>query len=249
MDAERSIDKTRIGFENLFEEANYYNRQTQDERHLALIMDSLCIGTGDKILDLGTGSGYLAFPIAIKHPECTVIGVDIVVKALEKNREKAMKQGLSSITFVSYDGVDLPFMDAAFTVITTRYALHHFPLLENTFRNLSRIIKEGGQLFISDPTPDMNDHVNFIDSFMQTAQDGHVKFYTKDEFVDLASNAGFRLEKSFQTQIRFPRKRTPIILDLLDRYDLVTKERYAIEICEDDVYITTKVWNLLFIKT
>lgn len=41
-----------------------HQKQTQDEHHLKLIIDHLEITAGMKILDLGTGSGYLAFAMA-----------------------------------------------------------------------------------------------------------------------------------------------------------------------------------------
>ena len=57
-----------------------------------------------KILDLGTGSGYLAFPIAKENAGCDVVGLDIVKEALLANRVRAEKEGTDNLTFMSYDG-------------------------------------------------------------------------------------------------------------------------------------------------
>lgn len=57
-----------------------------------------------RILDLGTGTGYLAFPIAEKFQEVEVIGLDIVEQELKKNRTKAESWGLQNLQFVNYDG-------------------------------------------------------------------------------------------------------------------------------------------------
>lgn len=59
-----SIEATRAGFEASFGEADFYNKQTQDEKHLNDILAAIKIKPGMKILDLGCGSGYLPFPIA-----------------------------------------------------------------------------------------------------------------------------------------------------------------------------------------
>ena len=56
-----SIQATKHEFEKSFSEGVFYNKQTQDEEHLKLIMETLPIKPGMKILDLGTGSGYLSF--------------------------------------------------------------------------------------------------------------------------------------------------------------------------------------------
>lgn len=49
-----------------------HQKQTQDEHHLKLIIDHLEITAGMKILDLGTGSGYLAFAMARNNPQTVI---------------------------------------------------------------------------------------------------------------------------------------------------------------------------------
>ena len=71
-----SINDTRKSFEESFAAGVFYNRQTQDAGHLEKILGFVKISEGMKILDLGTGSGYLSFPIAKKNPGCDVIGLD-----------------------------------------------------------------------------------------------------------------------------------------------------------------------------
>ena len=67
VDIENSIMATKQGFENSFSSGDFYNRQTQDEEHLKRILEFLPFKGDMKILDLGTGSGYLSFPIAKKY--------------------------------------------------------------------------------------------------------------------------------------------------------------------------------------
>lgn len=74
-----------------------------------------------------------------------------------------------------YDGIKFPFSNNSFTYIVTRYALHHFPDINECFREISRGLKSGGVLFISDPIPNENDTEGFVDVFMQLKMDGHVK--------------------------------------------------------------------------
>ncbi|MDA3850274.1 MAG: class I SAM-dependent methyltransferase, partial [Spirochaetaceae bacterium] len=78
MNMDDSIKKTAKGFEESFFQGAYYNSQTQDFAHLTLILNQLSIRPGNKILDLGTGMGYLAFPLAEQNPRCTIKGLDIV---------------------------------------------------------------------------------------------------------------------------------------------------------------------------
>lgn len=248
MDIKQSIKITREAFEKGFAESKYYNSQSQDDNQLELILKSLNIKSGAKILDLGTGSGYLAFAIAQKNPEITVVGLDIVSETLKGNRKKAMELKLNNIAFTDYDGLDFNFEDGTFDVIATRYALHHFPEINSTFKEISRVLKQGGQLFISDPTQNENDINGFVNEYMKVKQDGHIKFYTEEEITNLAWNVGLSPDTLFRTKIRFPRKEAEKYRMLLDRYNEQVINGYQVQIIGDEIFITQQVLNLSFIK-
>lgn len=248
MDTYDSITRTKIEFETSFMESSYYDKQTQDESHLTKILENLFINDGDTVLDLGTGSGYLAFPLALTNPYSKIIGLDIVTRTLEVNRKKAEERNIDNLKFIDYNGMTLPFADSTFNVIVTRYALHHFPDIKAAFREISRVLKPGGQLFVSDPTPNPNDKKGFADAFMQLKPDGHIKFYTEDEFLVLAGEVSLEWESSFMTEIRFPRKTDGNYDALLRRSDKEVVNGYDIQVIADEIYIKEQVLNLSFIK-
>lgn len=252
MNEAENIAATKKGFEASFKEGKLYDRQTQDTEHLERIIEVLHIQTNDTILDLGTGTGYVSFEIAKRYKNANVIGLDIVEKALQSNRNKAEKQNLNNIKFVSYNGTDLPFEDNFFDLIVTRYALHHFPKIEYTFKELARVIKTGGKLVIADPTPNEDDAPRFVDAYMRMKPDGHIKYYTKDEFEHFGENVGFSLSNAFQTEITFPRlKDTACAYDaIMSEYDNNIISGYQVYETQDGkyIYITQKVWNLTFTK-
>lgn len=128
-----SINATKKGFEKSFSEGVLYNTQTQDEKHIETILNMCNISKNSTVLDLGTGSGYLAFNMAKKYRDSNFTGLDIVEKTLEDNRKSASDNGINNIEFVSYDGITFPFEDDKFDFVTTRYALHHFPDISHTF--------------------------------------------------------------------------------------------------------------------
>ena len=250
MDIEKSKKKKKKGFENSFSSGDFYNKQTQDEQHLNAILEFLPIKTGMKILDLGTGSGYLSFSIAKIHTENIVIGLDIVERALEANRIKAEKESIRNISFTNYDGIYFPFAVNEFDMVVSRYALHHFPDIQKSISEVSRVIKQGGYLFLSDPAPNANDTDRFVDEYMQLKKDGHIKFYTKDEWKKICEKAGLRYVKSFDSSIRFPKKKDTAygFEEVLKKYPKSVIDSYDLEILEDEIYITEQVNNILFIK-
>ena len=176
--------------------------------------------------------------------------MDIVERALDKKRKKALNDGLKYISFVSYNGLTFPFADKAFDIVITRYALHHFPAIKVTFREISRVLKPNGMFFLSDPAPNDDDTERFVDAYMQMKKDGYIKFYSKKEWQDIGKIAGFNLVDSFETGIRFPKKKqTSLELDdILNRYDKQVIKGYGLEIINDEIWITERVNNLLFKK-
>ena len=132
MNNEEIIKKASLSFENSFSEKNYYDLQTQDENHLDLILKKLKLSPGKNILDLGTGTGYLAFPIAKLDKSYSIIGIDIVKETISRNNNEAIKKGLENLQFVVYDGIELPFEDNSFDIIISRYAIHHFPNIKKS---------------------------------------------------------------------------------------------------------------------
>lgn len=245
-----SIESTKKGFEESFQAGDLYDKQTQDEHHLIAILNCLKLDTVREILDLGTGTGYLAFPIAERNPDAKVYGLDIVEAALRRNREKANALQLRNLQFVNYDGLQFPFKDEEFDLIVSRYALHHFPVIADTFQEIYRVLRPGGRLFIADPAPNDLDTDRFVDAYMQMKKDGHIKFYTLHEWQQMAEAAGLMLTDHFETWISFPRKRETAIgfEQIMRTFDKQVICGYHVELNQDDIWITEQVNNVMFQK-
>jgi ubiquinone/menaquinone biosynthesis C-methylase UbiE len=246
--SEENIFAAKQGFEAAFSEKSFYNRQTQDSSHIEAILGILPIQSEMIVLDLGTGSGYLAFALAKKYPDVTVVGLDIVEKALEQNRLRAAEEGLSNISFISYNGKLLPFDDKSFDIVVTRYALHHFPDIAMSLSEVSRIMSDKGCFFISDPTPNADDKSGFADEYMQAKPDGHIKLRCLDEWKSLCERCGFKLADFFESSIRFPRKYEKKYETIMKRHPKETVSSYDIEVKDDEIFITEQVNNMLFRK-
>lgn len=250
MEQDMSIDATRAGFEASFKEAHFYNKQTQDEKHLKDILSTINVKQGMKILDIGCGSGYLTFPIAEINKDVHVIGLDIVADTLERNAKKAEEKGIRNIEFISYDGIKFPFEDNSFDLVVTRYALHHFPKIKKSISEVARVLKHDGRFFISDPRPNDCDITRFVDDYMQLKKDGHIKFYTKDEWIQICGENSMHLILSFDSEIRFPKKKSTAegYEEILTRHEKSIVDSYKLTQTEDEIWVTEQVNNLLFKK-
>jgi ubiquinone/menaquinone biosynthesis C-methylase UbiE len=245
---EESITAARRGFEASFAENAYYNRQTQDSAHLNAILDFLSAAPGMRILDLGTGSGYLSFALAKTYPQTAVTGLDIVEKTLERSRAQAEREHISNLRFVSYRGIEMPFADGTFDLVVSRYALHHFPDIEKSLSEVCRVLKHGGCFFLSDPAPAANDTAGFIDAYMQMKPDGHIRFRSFSEWQAVCEQSGLRLLRSFDSRIRFPRKAEPAYQTLIAKYDPSIISSYDLQLIDGEIYVTEPVNNMLFTK-
>lgn len=245
-----SIEATKKSFEESFKETTFYNKQTQDENHLRDILSFIEIAPEMRVLDLGCGSGYLTFPIAKENPNATILGLDIVTKTLEHNSVEAKKRSLYNLEFKSYDGKIFPFDDETFDLVITRYALHHFPDIELSMHEVARVLKPKGRLFISDPRPNECDITRFVDDYMQLKKDGHIKFYTKDEWFEICGKCGFSVIQSFDSQISFPRKKSTSVGfdEVIRKHDKMIVDSYEFYETEDEIWVTEKVNNILFCK-
>jgi len=107
-------------------------------------------------------------------------------------------------------------------------------------------LKPNGYLFISDPTPNDMDTSHFVDEYMGLKKDGHVKFYTENEFKALAEVKGFKFIESFYTSIRFPRKINNDYLEILKKHKKSIINSYYVEVIDEEIYITEQVQNILW---
>ena len=248
MDNEKIIiEKAKNSFNRALAVSEYDNILKDDE-HLNIILKEMKITPNGKILDLGTGTGYLAFPLAKMFPNCKVIGLDLADKVMENNNKKASKEGLTNLQFLSYDGESFPIDCNCLNNVVTRYAIHHFPNLNKTFKALSSRVAPGGQLFISDPVPNVDDENKIIDKYMNVKDDGHVKFYTKEEFESLLKNYGFETDVYFYTNmdIAFPEREE--YLRIASMIDKKMHDSYNIKIIDNRVHMRLRILNISLIK-
>jgi len=98
--------------------------QIRDEVALNRIVDLAEAGLNDTVLDVACGPGLLAcaFARVTRH----VTGIDVTPKMLEQARELQRKQGLENLTWQEGHVPPLPYADSSFSIVSTRFAFHHF---------------------------------------------------------------------------------------------------------------------------
>ena len=96
-----------------------------------------------KILDVGTGSGYMALLLASAGHQVT--GIDLCDSMIESAKDLRAKLGLDA-EFLVGNAQQLPFVDNSFDLLITRNLTWTLPDLEQAYSEWHRVLKPKGIL-------------------------------------------------------------------------------------------------------
>lgn len=248
MEDTESVKQARESFNRIIDNKTYANI-IRDDKHLAAIMNLLEEDEYDNILDIGTGTGYLAFPLAEKYATSTVYGIDIADAIIAKNQETVKEKEITNLHFKAFDGLTYPFEEESIDLIVSRYAFHHFPNVEDAIQQMHRILTKEGRVLISDPMRDARDANGIIDEYMKVKKDGHIQFYSAKELDELFLNNGFVKEKQLITDMKFPYPPKQEYIDLFKKTNAEDKSMYEITNENGVVWIKhIDVGNTVYVK-
>jgi ubiquinone/menaquinone biosynthesis C-methylase UbiE len=113
-----------------------------------LLIRTAGITADDEALDVACGPGLVACEVAkvARH----VTGLDLTPAMIAQARERQQTLGLSNLTWVQGDAQPLPFPDASFSRVITRYSFHHFTDPRGVFAEMVRVCKPGGRVTVCD---------------------------------------------------------------------------------------------------
>jgi ubiquinone/menaquinone biosynthesis C-methylase UbiE len=104
-----------------------------------------------KVLDAGTGPGTLVRELARSLPGLQVYGIDLSEDMIGLARAHARREQLEErVHFASGDVADLPYPDQSFDVVVSTISMHHWHQLEQPLRELYRVLRPGGRVWIYD---------------------------------------------------------------------------------------------------
>lgn len=136
---------SKVMASNRFRQADY--------RRMAQRAVNLGLPPGAKVLDMGTGPGFVAIEVArlLGESNCQVVGMDLSGAMLILAAENAAKAGLNgSLAWREGDVKAMPFDDGEFDLVVSNDLLHHWDDPLPVFDEVARVLKEDGQYLIHD---------------------------------------------------------------------------------------------------
>jgi ubiquinone/menaquinone biosynthesis C-methylase UbiE len=177
------------------------------EAFLNLLLEMSGVGAQDTVLDVACGPGLVATAFAAKGKQVT--GIDLTPAMIERAREIQEEKGLTNMSWQIGTVLPLPFTDAAFSLVITRYSFHHFLEPQAVFTEMVRVCAPGGRVLVADVTmaPEKRE---FFDDEEKLRDPSHTRTLTPDEFLQMAEalclrdlkTRFFRSERNLNAHLR-----------------------------------------------
>jgi len=121
-------------------------------RGLAQEVTSMGVPPGGKVLDLGTGPGFVAIEVVRQlQGEVEMVGLDLSPAMLAVAAENARRSGLHDmLTWREGDARAMPFAGGEFDFVVSSGSLHHWQDPQAVFDEIARVLKDDGQCIVRD---------------------------------------------------------------------------------------------------
>jgi ubiquinone/menaquinone biosynthesis C-methylase UbiE len=108
---------------------------------------------------------------------------------LDQARKGAQEQQLTNVSWQQGDVTQLPYPDAHFSVVSSRFVFHHLEQPLIVLREMVRVCKPGGRIVVADmaPAPEKADALNAEERLRDPS---HVRALPEQELRELFANAG-----------------------------------------------------------
>lgn len=142
------------------------------------------------MLDIGCGTGWALGQAAnLIDGKGTFYGVDLSEKMIEKAKENF--NGRENFHFIKANAEEIPLADNQFDIIICTNSFHHYLHPDKALKEMLRILKTGGKLYLLDPTVD-NWVIRQIAKGMHLFIRDKVNLHTSKEFGTIITRAGFK---------------------------------------------------------
>lgn len=143
---------------------------------------------GERLLDVGCGTGALLGALAASSEGVKLHGTDPSSEMLEMARQKLD----TSVVLKPGRADDLPFPDQVFDVVVSTNAFHYFRDPIAAIGEMARVLRPRGRLVITDWCDDFL-ACRLCNLWLRLFDPAHFRTYGQKEFRQLLEQAGFQI--------------------------------------------------------
>ena len=114
------------------------------------LLEALALSAGERVLEIGPGTGYYTFDMAQALAQGQVDVFDIQQEMLTHVMREANRRGVTNVQPTLGDAQQLPFPDDSFDAAVLVTVLGEIPDQQQALREIARVLKPGGRLVVGE---------------------------------------------------------------------------------------------------
>ena len=180
-------DKKRQSQQAFDQQAATYDTAIQGSHARTLypyMLQEITCAWGDRVLDLGCGTGALTAQVLEQDPRRQVTGLDLSEQMLAQARARLGDR----VKLIQGDSECLPFPDGSFDVVYCCDSFHHYPNPRAVLAQFARVLQPGGILLLGECTAPAGVRA-VTNLLLPLSREGDVRIYSARELEELLSTA------------------------------------------------------------
>ncbi|MBI4352940.1 MAG: class I SAM-dependent methyltransferase [Candidatus Omnitrophica bacterium] len=169
--------------------ANAYDGRWKSytDRSHRMFLERPALGDGQRVLDVGCGTGSLELKLLARWPGVRLTAVDACPEMVETARRKSAL--LPRVDWRVADAHSLPFPEESFDTVLSASAFHYFEIPQEALREIKRVLKPGGRFFFLDWSRDFW-AMRLLDHWLTIRGRDYHRCYRETELKALLETAG-----------------------------------------------------------
>jgi ubiquinone/menaquinone biosynthesis C-methylase UbiE len=159
---------------------------------LRWVVERLDLEPEDEVLDVAAGTGLLSRAIS-PHVK-RVVALDLTPEMLAQGRSEVARQKIENVQFEQGAAERLPYADASFDMVATRFSVHHFQNPGAVVQEMWRVCCPGGSLVIIDiVSSEDRDLAKRYNDLERLRDPSHTRALSPNGLKSLVENAGTKI--------------------------------------------------------